>query len=58
MTVCVRYEDHIVYAGYINRLNLLWELYAAYKYTVCKSEGFLQMRWSMYHMHLSPALDG
>jgi hypothetical protein len=54
----VRYEDYIVCAGYINRLSLLWELYAAYKYTVYKGEWFLQMRWSIYHMYLSPALDG
>jgi len=56
-SLCPLWRPHC-YAGYINSLNLLCELYAAYKYTVCKSEGFFQMRWSMYHMYLSPALDG
>jgi len=58
MTVPVRYEDHIAYAGYVNSLNLLWELYVAYKYTVCKSERFVLMHCSTYHMYLSSALGG
>jgi hypothetical protein len=56
MTVRVSYEDQIVYAGYVNSPNLFWQLYAAYKFNVCKSEEFWLTHWIMYHMCLSPAL--